>query len=241
MLKRLALPIAAAALAACQVQPAPSQPVIPSVNQADRAFTVKVNLTGEATQSLYQIKFATSEVSKIAVGIFDRAATSSTSVPSLGYFGDNAPTGSSTNPLSATEFTNMQSALGTTIAVGTADKTDLRRYLFRTINNPSSNPAAVTLTNFPDVTVSSPVHRYNLFVSAFDSYGGVIGFVEQDLTSAIQAAGTVTLTCNLNYGGLGTINTSSTLVTSELDPVGNLQYLLVGTYDTSSSPHLGWI
>jgi sugar lactone lactonase YvrE len=240
MLKRLALPLAAAALAACQLQPAPSQTTVPSVRQAGSDFTVRVNLTGEATQSVYKLQFATSEVTKLAVGIFDRA-TDATTVPSLGYFGDNAPTSSSTNPLTSTEFTNLRSALGTTLSTGTADKTDLRRYLFRTINSPSASPAAVTLTNFPNVTTVSPVHAFNLFVCAFDSYGAVIGYVEQDLTGAIQTAGTVNMTCNLNYGGLGTIDASSTLVTSELDPVGNLQYLLVGTYDTSVAPHLGWI
>lgn len=242
MTKRLAL-LLAAALAACQpVLPSPAPPVtaqIPGIRDGD--LLVQAQITGHGAGSRYHVAFALGEVSKVVVGIFDRATHAST-VPSLGYFNANGAGNSTTNPLSGTEFSALQAALGTAVSVGSADETDPRRYLFKTINSPSTTtPTAVTLTNFPTVSAAAPVHLYNVFVCALDSYGTVIGYVEQDLDAATLASGTVSLSANLDYGGLGSIDATSTTSGSEFDPLANLEGLLIGTFDTSSTPNLGWL
>lgn len=242
MTKRLAL-LLAAALAACQpaLQGTTPSPVTTVPVVRDDGLTVHVKFTGRGAGSQYQVAFALTEVSKLVVGLFDRATDAST-VPSLGYFNDNGAGNSSVNPLTAAEFTSLQGALGTSVGTGTADETNDRRYLFRTINSPATTtPAAVTLTNFPTVSATAPVHLYNLFVCALDSYGNVIGYTETDLSTSVLTAGSISLTASLDYGGLGTLEAGSTINASEFDPLAGLDGLVVGTFDTGSTPHFGWI
>lgn len=189
----------------------------------------------------FGIRYAYGEVAKVALGIFERSTDSSTN-PLLGYFfaGNDAATSSVT--LTATQFTNLQSALGSEIAVGSADKTALRRYVMRTFTAPLPTSMSTSFSNFPVATDSAPVHAYNVFLAAFDSYGKLIGYKEADLTYSILslAAPGVTLTAPLNWGGLGTIEVTRVMTYAAFDPRESVR-IVAGMFDKSTQPQLGFI
>ncbi|MBM3268410.1 MAG: hypothetical protein FJZ01_12235 [Candidatus Sericytochromatia bacterium] len=201
---------------------------------------VTAQVTSPAATSAYRTQYAYSEVAKVAIGLYERSTDASTN-PLLGYFypGNSAATSSIT--LSATEFTNFRAALGTSISVGSSDKTALRRYLMRTFTSPLPGSMATSFSNFPIATDSAPVHSYNIFLAAFDSAGALIGYKEADLTYSIlsQANPSMTLTASLNYGGLGQINLGRTLEYSPWAATGSME-IVAGVFDKAATPHLGF-
>ncbi len=219
------------------------QPVAPGRWTLD--LTPHVIAAGVAAP--YRVQFATSDVAQIVAGIFDRTApTTPGFVESLGYFNDGGAGLSTLDPLSAKAFFDLQAALGTAggpaIPAGT-NRADLRRWLC--YRQTGSIPHTVTLTDFP---LPGAEHQDTLFAAALDSYDAVVGLAEEDLTccgpgdviSNTAGPNSAGLTVNLDYSGSAPDQLGSFQVADEF--IGNgCSDLLVGAFDTSATPHFGFV
>ncbi|MBU6429838.1 MAG: hypothetical protein KGR26_12565, partial [Cyanobacteria bacterium REEB65] len=201
--------------------------------------TVRVSpvMSAVVPESGYHVEYAQADVSQLVVGLFERSTAAST-VPLLGYFTTDGATPSTSNPLSAAAFSALQGALGSTVSVGSADKTALRRYLFAVVDDPADRPSPVVLSGFPLVSAAAPVHAYNLFACALSASGKVIGYFEEDLTAADLASGVV-LPVALSYGGLGGLDLGATVEGTPSAPLASASAFEIGLFDPSSTPMLG--
>lgn len=204
------------------------------------ALTVYPRLVVGGPAIRFQVQYDTSDVANLVVGIFEKGTDPST-VPSLGYFRDGGGNAVITNPLSSTAFSALGDALGSIATTSTADRAEVRRYLFAIVRNPTAEPAPITLNNFPAVSGAAPVHAYNVFAAAFDRFDNLIGYYEKDLSAGDLATGAVALPVELNRGGLATLTASASLRGTNLDPLENLGAVVVGIFDAHAYPRLGWI
>lgn len=220
----------------CLGQPVPGALADPPPPARDGALTVWVRQQADRS-ARYRVSYETRHVTTLAIGLFDRGSA----VPSFGFFYPGGSPVTAANPLSANAFEALRTALGTVVPAGDADKADLRRYLVKTLSNPSATPSPVQFRNFPNLSGNLRPRRYTLFAAAFDPFDQVIGFHEHDLTSQDLAAGTVAFGMSLDHGGLGAAALEGTIKGTEATPLSSLSSLIVGVFDADSTPRLGTV
>lgn len=181
--------------------------------------------------------YVMTDVAVLVMGLFDRSAA----VPAFGFFYPDGGPVTAANPLSSGAFTALQAAIGSQESVGSADKTQSRRYLLKSIANPQMITHTAALAKFPALSGTTPARAYNLFACALDQYDRVVGFEERGLVQADLTAGTASLSIRLDYGGLGALTLDATVSGSQANPLADLSSLVVGAFDAGSSPGLGWI